>query len=1286
MSPPAWQGRELAVLLSVASRIEPELMRAVRIGVAPRLDVSAETALWFGELVDRRGFGYVTLRGDLLPQLRAELSARLADAPSTAPVHRLWSVVERVHQGSSPALFAEERVTWLAVRDGVGADAAIDRELKPALRALVEQGRDGVARWVAGAWQRLPEPVRRTTTAWQLATVTSARLSGVALRPDPPERLTVTDIGLIATRLPRVALPVRRDGPELRLGEGADGVGGFTIEVPDTDPRVLDLLDEPLPRTLLVSRGGTLTEHVGWGSVRLLAADGAVYDLPVRVTPAGDSASGPRRPVDPDRSLVVAHTGASQAWGNWIADRAESAGHGVTRRVWYPDPGLPLRDVVLEPAQRAGRVLLVLGDADRRLGGRSEEQWNAELSEVSARRPGRFAVVLVGAPEGGSPFAQLATADLRGVDEDEARRRLFALLGTPSSDTPDDDRRDETPRFPGTELAVSNAPHRNLRFTGREAVLTRIRQTLLGPGPEPDAADRHRCVLLGPSGIGKTQTAAEYVHRYGNEYDVVWWVNAGFQGTAREQLAALTVPLKLTAGRRIGNRIRAVQAALRAGKPFHRWLLVLDHADDVAEIEDLLPEGAGHVVVTSSSPAWADNERLHRVDIPRFTRAESVAYVRNRAPRLTATEADLLAEAVQDLPLSLSQTAGWLDANPMPVADYLELVGDGLPGHPEPPPTGGSPAYPQTLRGSWSITLASLQERHPEVVELLKLFTCFAPDAVPVRLLRDHPAGLPPRIAALAEDRQAWEAALTRLAETSAVRLVHGTEGAERAEMHRLHHAMLRDGLTEDERDALRRAACDVLAAADPQRPVATALWGRYAELIPHLKVSGALDSTRDTVSRLVLNCIEYLRSRGEARTGLRLCELTIARWHSRMSPDSGDMLILTHQHANMLRRMGRYREAEAVGRAVVDRLSGTRSADDPDLLRAKNGLGGTLVALGSYREAHELYTEAVRGISVAHGRSSLQDVQVRSNLANVLAMLGRYEESYVLYSALVSWRVDHSGRTDPQTLYAELRCCWTLRLLGRYTEALARQEENLAACHDEMGRYTPNTMVAGHDLALCLRRTGQLSRAGTLMREMVELARELHGPRHPEALFVVADYASLLREQRDLERAWSLADTVARDYTELLGDAHPFSVGTAGNVGLIMWESGERDEALRIARRAHRGMTAAMGVDHPWTLGCALNVAGALSLVGDAEAAAGYSRDSLQRAARAVGGTHPLTLACKVALAADLRSLRQRDAADRLDQETSRQLGETLGTESPLALAIRHGERPYWDFEPQPA
>ncbi|MFF3379204.1 FxSxx-COOH system tetratricopeptide repeat protein [Streptomyces sp. NPDC002680] len=1290
MSLPAGQGHELAVLLSVASRIEPELVRAVRIVAAPLLDVSAETDLWFGNLVERRGHGYVSLRGDLLPSLRAELADRLAGSPPEAPVHRLWTVIERLHKDRSPALFAEERATWLAVLDGAGAGPAVERALRPALRALVEQGRDGVARWFAAAWPRLPEPVRRTTTAWQLATVTSNRIEGAALRVEPPERLTVFDVGLIAARLPGTVLRVRRAGPDLLIGEQADGTGGFTVEVPDTDPRVLDLLDEPLPRTLLVRRGEPFTEHVGWGPVRLLAADGAVYELP-SPSPVPGRRVRPRSLPGPRRRLTIAHTGSGRAWGTWVGDQAADAGFEVTTAPWQPSPDQPLREALDALLEGAGRTLLVLGDSDCGLGGRTDAEWNTALP-VAAE--GRLAAVLVGGGERPQAVEALPGVDLRGVGEREAVRRLFTFLRTPSAEAEaeadaaaeSDSHAAAGPRLPGTAPAVSNAPPRNPRFTGREELLARIRETLLVPGPEPGAADRRRCVLLGAPGMGKTQTAVEYIHRFGNEYDLVWWIDAAHQGTAREQLADLAPQLGLTVGQGTGDRIRAVQAALCVGWPYHRWLLVFDRADDMTEVEDLLPEGAGHILITSDSRTWADDERVHHIGVPPFSRPESIARIRGEAARLSSAEAGLLAEALQDLPLPLSQTAALLAAYPVTVADYLERIHDGPPGWAgRPGGPAGTSGYSRTLEGSWWATLASLHELRPAAVELLELFTCFSSDSIPVRLLAERPAALPLPVAALAADRQAWNEALRLLAETSVVRLVTGESGVEWAQMHRLHHSLLRDALSEDEHDALSRVACDVLAAADPGTPSDPRTWSRYAGLIPQLEISGALDSTRGPVSRLVLNCIAYLGVRGEAHTGLRLSEQTVARWHSRMRPDSSELLVLTDQHANMLRRAGRHREAEAVGRTAVDRLSRSRPTDDWELLRAKTGLGTTLVALGSYGEALTLYEDVERGSTGVRGDGVVRRRQAQSGLAHVLGLLGRYEESLEAYTSTVSGPEGEQGPDRLRKLSGELRRCWTLRLLGRHAEALARQETNLRAHHTAVGRYAVNSMLAEHNLALCLRRTGQLSQAERNMREVVDLARQLYGPRHPQALFVAADYASLLREHRDLDRSWTLADRVARDYADLLGTAHPFSVGTAGNVGLTLWETGDRDQALRIAERALRGMTAAMGADHPWTLGCSLNVAGARSLVGDPEGAAGYSRDCMARSARVVGSAHPLTLMCKAALASDLRALRQTDAADRLERETLGQLVEVLGPDSPFTLAVRQGERPYWDFEPQP-
>ncbi|NUS14378.1 MAG: DUF2075 domain-containing protein [Streptomyces sp.] len=282
---PASGARRLAVALSIATRIEPELIRAVRLQMFPLLDAGDEADLWFSPWTAAQTPHAMALRTELLPALREELAARLAASAPDDPIQKLGSVVAQVHAHISPALGIEERLNWLDVTGALasqGGSSTADAALQPALRALVEEHREGVADWLAGAWPRLPDSVRESTAAWQLLTAAVHRVPDIAVEPRPaPPGVTAADVAVIVDAVGDAVLTVSRSGDTLTLGAGTATAQDAAILVPDTDPRVVEVLGEDTDdfRTVTVVPGEERSVRVGAGAVRLRTPRGDVYEL-----------------------------------------------------------------------------------------------------------------------------------------------------------------------------------------------------------------------------------------------------------------------------------------------------------------------------------------------------------------------------------------------------------------------------------------------------------------------------------------------------------------------------------------------------------------------------------------------------------------------------------------------------------------------------------------------------------------------------------------------------------------------------------------------------------------------------------------------------------------------------------------------------------------------------------------------------------------------------------------------------------------------------------------------
>jgi tetratricopeptide (TPR) repeat protein len=977
-----------------------------------------------------------------------------------------------------------------------------------------------------------------------------------------------------------------------------------------------------------------------------------------------------RKPTMEGNELTIEFLPEDQMWGEWLAEVLSNGGFVVRQESPAEPMGEASSDEVVPNEGAKGMSVTVVSAA-----------YLSRREQKPAGRPGHAVYVTVTQPL--QEFASGNSAFLAGVSEDDAIERLHAMLGITVASRP------PAVSYPGEQPRISRVNARNVRFTGREHDLSDLRTALRTGG---EAVVVSPVALHGLGGVGKTQMALEYVHRFMSDYELVWWIECGqpqFIDVGLAELAdRVQAEYDVTAppGATADMKAKFVIDTLSARRVVPRWLLVYDNAEDIEAVSKYLPSGGGHVLLTSRNGDWT--ARTRPIEIEVFQRDESIAHLLRVVPGIRHDEADEVARVLGDLPLAVETAAVWLKDTGYSVQEFLGRLEADTAHTLSSSALDGSPS---SVLAAWDPSLDLLNDRSTASARLLELCSVMAPS-----IARDLVYS-----GAMAEVLEPYDPALSEpvvmgrvVHEASKLALVKVDANLRQIQIHRLVQAVIRNRMTQESARSARRDVHRVLVGSRPEQNVDDpASWDRFRMIWPHLAPSDALSSNEEQVRQLYIDRVRYLCVLGDDDRARSLAEEVVARWEKALDSDMAEpakdrlrrqLLQLQFNLANTLRSMSRLADARSLDEKVLAEQRELLGSDHAHTLLTAGSLAADLRAVGRYRDALAMDNNTYQAWTGLYGEDDRRSLAAANNLAVSLRLTGDVAGALRLDSDTFERRRQTLGPTHPLTLSSARNLGRDLLEVGDYPEALKRADEAHRLCSDALGADSTEALDARVLLGIALRTVGSpLDAEGHFNEALIGLTR-LFGEQSSQALGCRLSRStnSLTMDQTD--EAESEIRQVLAEYGKTLGSRHPHTLVCGVNLATALRMRGRFEAAMDKMRETEPLMEEVLGLEHPYTL-AALMVLGSLYAdAGDLDQAEDIEERTVAVMDRVLGKDHPDTLRCRANML--LTRLQEGDSKVRSERDkVVDRLGRILGADHHSVATLRGERRLMRALDPQP-
>jgi tetratricopeptide (TPR) repeat protein len=843
----------------------------------------------------------------------------------------------------------------------------------------------------------------------------------------------------------------------------------------------------------------------------------------------------------------------------WVLRLVEHLGrYGVS--VWLDEneirPGDLFVDALAHGLEQSRSVALVVSPESMASGWVKMEYSRAIALTMRKNQPLQLIPVLLRTAEMPGFLADRHWVDFRDDSRyaDSVWRLVWGITGTKPAEVlaldanalpalPSEHIPEPAPLPPGSRMHI----RRNPQFVGRTTQLRALAGALVAQGR---AAIGHVASVTGLGGIGKTQLAAEFVHRYGQFFSGgVFWLGFSDLASVPTELAQCGGPEHLNLWPIEGapdfdTQTARVRNAFAGPEP---RLLVFDNCEDEALLAEWLPATGGcRVLVTCRRAGFSAHLAMSTVPLDVLPRAESLALlralVRDQASD-AANEAtlDAICNELGDLPLALHLAGSFLARYRTVVtpAEYLaQLRAPALLDHPslqgrgaESSPTNHELHAGKTFALSWE-RLDPAQPVDVMARALLQRSACLAPgEPIPHALcmaILDVPG----------DDLD------TTLARADALRrlLDLGLLDTPEPQTYRIHRLVADFARHTGGDHTAARAAVEQTLLDEARRVNAS---GYPAQFLPwqlHLRaVTDAARAREDEQAAYLCNVLAYhLRAIGDYRAARPYLEHALAIREKQLGPEHPDTAVSLNNLAALLYAQGGLAEARPLYERALAIREKQLGPEHPDTARSLNNLAVLLDAQGGLAEARPLFERALAIREKQLGPEHPDTAQSLNNMAALLQDQGALAEARPLYERALAIRAKQLGPEHPDTAVSLNNLASLHRAQGGLAEARPLYERALAIREKQLGPEHPDTAQGLNDLASLLRAQGALGEARPLHERALTIREKQLGPEHPDTARSLNDLGRLLEAQGELSGARSLYERALAIFEKRLGPEHP--------------------------------------------------------------------------------------------------------------------------------------------------